>query len=134
MVYNKRIKGGRKKLGCVRASLIIAKLYCATYAGVMFESNMDDELKKKIDVVVGLSRLAGGTLIIIGSILVFFFIQATLDPNATIEVNGVPTKDLNAKIGAVIFCILFPICGALLAFTPSKFMDKWAAKIIKHLS
>ena len=45
---------------------------------------MDKELKKKIDIVVGLSRLAGGTLILIGSMLVFVFTQAALDPNAVI--------------------------------------------------
>ena len=32
--HNKRIKGGHKKLGCAHSSLSIAKLYCATYAGV----------------------------------------------------------------------------------------------------
>jgi len=53
---------------------------------------MDAELQKKVDIVVGLSRLAGGTLIIIGSILVFIFVQAALDPNAIIEINGVATK------------------------------------------
>ncbi|WP_237716348.1 hypothetical protein, partial [Catenovulum agarivorans] len=31
---NNAIKGGRKKLGCARSSLIIAKLLCATYCGV----------------------------------------------------------------------------------------------------
>jgi len=70
---------------------------------------MDEELKKQVDVVVGLSRLAGGMLIIIGSILVFFFIQAAQDPNAAIELNGVPTKDFTAKVGSVIFTALFPI-------------------------
>lgn len=94
---------------------------------------MDTELKKKVDVIVGLSRLAGGTLIIIGSILVYFFVQAALDPNAVIEINGVPTKDDNSKIIAVIFSGLFPIMGLFLAFTPSKYLDKWVAKIVTHL-
>ena len=95
---------------------------------------MDAELQKKVDVVVGLSRLAGGTLILIGSILVFFFVQAALDPNTIIEINGIPTKDENSKVIAAIFSGLFPIMGMFLSFAPSKSLDKWAAKIITRLS
>ena len=94
---------------------------------------MDAELQKKVDVVVGLSRLAGGTLILIGSILVFFFVQAALDPNAIIEINGIPTKDESSKVIAAIFSGLFPIMGMFLSFAPSKYLDKWAAKIITRL-
>ncbi|MBO9490850.1 hypothetical protein J7384_19105 [Endozoicomonas sp. G2_1] len=92
---------------------------------------MNQELKKKVDIVVGLSRLAGGTLIIIGSILVFFFIQAALDPNAIIEINGVPTKDFSDKLIAVIFSALFFVLGVVLSFAPNKALDKFAIKIIK---
>ena len=94
---------------------------------------MDAELKKKVDVIVGLSRLGGGTLIIIGSILVYVFFQAALDPKAVIEINGVPTKDENSKIIAAIFSSLFPILGLFLAFIPSKYLDKWVAKIVTRL-
>ncbi|MDK9682848.1 hypothetical protein [Pseudoalteromonas shioyasakiensis] len=95
---------------------------------------MDEELKKQVDVVVGLSRLAGGMLIIIGSILVFFFIQAAQDPNAAIEINGVPTKDFTAKVGAVIFTALFPLFGIFLSFAPSNLLEKWTTKIILLIS
>jgi len=95
---------------------------------------MDAELQKKVDIVVGLSRLAGGTLIIIGSILVFIFVQAALDSNAVIEINGVPTKDEGSKIIAAIFTGIFPILGMFLSFAPSKHLDKWVAKIITRLS
>ncbi|TLU61988.1 hypothetical protein FE810_13095 [Thalassotalea litorea] len=94
---------------------------------------MNKENKKKVDVVVGLSRLAGGTLIIVGSLIVYFFAQAAFDPNAVIEINGTPTRDQNAKIGALIFICLFPVLGMFLAFTPDKFMDKWVAKVIARL-
>ena len=95
---------------------------------------MDAELQKKVDVVVGISRLAGGTLILIGSILVFVFVQAALDPNAVIEINGVPTKDEGSKIIAAMFSGLFPITGVFLSFIPSKYLDKLVAKIITRLS
>ncbi|KPZ54485.1 hypothetical protein AN391_02872 [Pseudoalteromonas sp. P1-13-1a] len=95
---------------------------------------MDVELKKKVDIVVGLSRLAGGVLILIGSILVFFFVQAALDPNAVIEINGVPTKDESSKIFAAIFSGLLPLIGIFLSFVPSKHLDKWVAQIIIRLS
>jgi len=95
---------------------------------------MDEELKKQVDVVVGLSRLAGGMLIIIGSILVFFFIQAAQDPNAAIELNGVPTKDFTAKVGSVIFTALFPMFGIFLSFAPNNLLEKWATKIILLIS
>jgi len=95
---------------------------------------MDAELKKKVDTIVGLSRLGGGTLIIIGSILVYVFFQAALDPNAVIEINGVPTKDEGSKIIAAIFTGIFPIIGMFLSFAPSKHLDKWVAKIITRLS
>ena len=94
---------------------------------------MDAELKKKVDIIVGLSRLGGGTLIIIGSILVFIFVQAALDPNAVIEINGVPTKDESSKIIAAIFSGLFPLMGLFLAFVPSKHLDKWVTKIVTRL-
>ncbi len=100
----------------------------------MFESVMDEDLKKKVDIVVGLSRLAGGTLILVGSILVFVFTQAALDPSASIEINGVPTKDQTDKIVAAIFTALFPLIGLFLSFAPAKLLDKWAAKIISRLS
>ncbi|MCZ4250135.1 hypothetical protein [Pseudoalteromonas shioyasakiensis] len=95
---------------------------------------MDEELKKQVDVVVGLSRLAGGMLIIIGSIIVFFFIQAAQDPNAAIEINGVPTKDFTAKVGAIIFTALFPLFGIFLSFAPSNLLEKWTTKIILLIS
>ncbi|MEP0355867.1 MAG: hypothetical protein ABJJ44_18100 [Paraglaciecola sp.] len=95
---------------------------------------MDEDLKKKVDVAVGLSRLTGATLIFVGSILVFVFTQAALDPNAIIEINGVPTKDSTDKIVAAIFSVLFPILGLFLSFAPAKLLDKWAAKIIVRLS
>ena len=95
---------------------------------------MDEELKKQVDVVVGLSRLAGGMLIIIGSIIVFFFIQAAQDPNAAIEINGVPTKDFTAKVGAIIFTALFPLFGIFLSFAPSNLLEKWTTKILLLIS
>ena len=95
---------------------------------------MDAELQKKVDIVVGLSRLAGGSLILVGSILVFLFVQAALDPNAVIEINGVPTKDEGSKIIAAIFSGIFPIVGMFLSFAPSKHLDKWVAKLITRLS
>lgn len=95
---------------------------------------MDEDLKKKVDVVVGLSRLAGGILILVGSILVFVFIQAALDPNTVIEINDVPTKDQTDKIIADIFSALFPIAGLFLSFAPAKLLDNWAVKIISRLS
>jgi len=100
----------------------------------MFKVSMEAELKKRVDVIVGLSRLAGGMLILIGCLLVFSFVQAALDPNALIEVNGVPTNDKSTKISAVLFACLFPIIGLFLAFAPNKLMDKLAAKIITRLS
>jgi len=100
----------------------------------MFKVSMEAELKKRVDVIVGLSRLAGGMLILIGCLLVFFFAQAALDQNAVIEVNGVPTNDKSTKISAVFFTCLIPIIGLFLAFAPSKLMDRLAAKIITRLS
>lgn len=95
---------------------------------------MDENLQKKVDIAVGLSRVAGGTLILVGSILVFAFAQAALDPNAVIEINGFPTKDQTDKIMAAIFSALFPTLGLFLSFAPAKLLDKWAAKIIGRLS
>jgi hypothetical protein len=80
-------------LAFVRSSLILANNVLPLSAALCLKDSMAAELQKKVDIVVGLSRLTGGTLIIIGSILVFIFVQAALDPNAVIEINGVPTKD-----------------------------------------
>ncbi len=81
-----------------------------------------------------MSHLAGGALIIVGSILVFVFVQAVLDPYAVNEINGVPTKDQTDKIVAAIFSALFPILGLFLSFAPARLLDNWAAKIIGRLS
>jgi len=102
--------------------------------GVVTKMCMDEELKKRVDVIVGLGRLAGGMLILIGGPLVFIFAQAALDPNALIEFNGIPTNNKSTKILAVFLTCLFPIIGLLLAFSPSKLMDKMAVKIITLLS
>ena len=74
------------------------------------------------------------SVIIIGSIIVFFFIQAAQDPNAAIEINGVPTKDFTAKVGAIIFTALFPLFGIFLSFAPSNLLEKWTTKIILLIS
>ena len=81
-----------------------------------------------------MSHLAGGALIIVGSILVFVFVQAVLDPYAVIEINGFPTKNQTDKIVAAIFSALFPILGLFLSFAPARLLDNWAAKIIGRLS
>jgi hypothetical protein len=113
---------------------MIAKHYQPLIGALCLKDSMDVELQKKVDIVVGLSRLAGGTLIIIGSILVFIFVQAALDPNAVIEINGVPIKDEGSKIITAIFSGIFPIIGMFLSFAPSKYLDKRVAKIITRLS
>lgn len=95
---------------------------------------MNEKLKKQVDIAVGFSRLSGGVLIIIGSLLVFFFIQAALDTNAVVEVNGVATADTDTKVTAVIFAVLFPAIGLFLAFASNELMDKLAVKIITRLS
>ncbi|MBD1389130.1 hypothetical protein IC617_06785 [Neiella sp. HB171785] len=114
------------------AGKVLTNLTHQLVAGLL--EDIDKNLKRKVDVVVGLSRLAGGTLTLIGCILVFVFVQAALDPTATIEINGVPTKDQMDKIVAVIFSALFPIFGLFLSFAPARLLDGWATKIIDRLS
>jgi uncharacterized membrane protein len=93
--------------------------------------SMTDNLKKKVDTIVGLSRMAGGILIIIGCIIVFFMARAALDPAAVIEINGVPTSDESKKIQAAISTGFIPLLGLFLAFLPDKYADKWVASLVR---
>lgn len=95
---------------------------------------MDEALKKKVDSVIAFCRLGGGILAIIGSLMLFFFVQAALDPNASITINVIVTTDQNAKIFAVVFCAFFPIFGLFLALISEKHLDKWITAIIKRFS
>lgn len=95
---------------------------------------MDEALKKKVDTVIGLCRLGGGTLAIIGSLVLFFFLQAAFDPNAVITINGIPTTDKYAKMFAVIFCALFPLMELFMAFIQEKYLVKWVTALVKRLN
>ena len=95
---------------------------------------MDEALKKKVDTVIAFCRLGGGMFAIIGALILFFFVQAALDPTASITINGIATTDQHAKMLAVVFCALFPIFGLFLAFVPEKHLDKWITVIVKRLS
>jgi hypothetical protein len=95
---------------------------------------MDEALKKKVDTVIAFCRLGGGMFAIIGTLILFFFVQAALDHNASITINGIATTDQNAKMFAVVFCAFFPIFGLFLAFVPEKHLDKWVTAIVKQFS
>ncbi len=95
---------------------------------------MDEALKKKVDTVIAFCRLGGGVSAIIGTLILFFFIQSALDPNASITINGIVTTDQNAKILAVVCCAFFPISGLFLAFVPEKCLDKWVTALVKRFS
>ncbi len=95
---------------------------------------MDETLKKKVDTVIAFCRLGGGMFAIIGALILFFFVQAALDPAASITINGIATTDQNAKMFAVVFCAFFPVFGLFLAFVPEKHLDKWVTAIVKQFS
>jgi len=95
---------------------------------------MDNEFQKKIDTIVGFARLGGGVMAIVGSLICFFFIQATIDANGTIEINGIPTSNFTAKLIATIVAAMIPLLGMLMALLPDRFLDNWAALIVKRLN
>jgi hypothetical protein len=45
------------------------------------------------------------------------------DPNSTITVNGVPTKDPRQKLAFALFPLIHASIGSLLAFCPARFID-----------
>ena len=94
---------------------------------------MNDELKIKVDVFVSLSRLTGGAVILIGSLLFYSFLQSVLDANAVIEIGGVLTNNKVDKVIALVLASLFPLAGLFLVFVPRKYLDKWAVKIMSRL-
>lgn len=95
---------------------------------------MDEALKKKVDTIIALCRLGGGMLAIIGALILFVFVQAAMDPTASITINGIASTDQFAKMFAVVFCALFPIFGLFLAVVPEKRLDKWVTAIVKQIS
>jgi hypothetical protein len=69
--------------------------------------------------VRGFRRLGWGFLVIGGGMLVIVLFTL-FDPEGTIRVNGVETRDFGAKLAAAAFLAVFPTAGSLLAFLPEK--------------
>jgi uncharacterized membrane protein len=77
-------------------------------------------------------RLIGWWLFFCGFILLYSSVSLLLDPESEILLNGVPTKSMEVKRNAVLFTIIFPIIGGLLAFIPKRRLNKlliWQARI-----
>lgn len=68
-------------------------------------------------------RGIGWMLLIIGSIILIGFLPTLLDPEATISVNSTPRSDLWTKISSLLFIVIFPIIGSLMAFFPQRRLE-----------
>lgn len=73
--------------------------------------------------VIGFMRCFGAMLTIIATIIFIQYLGILFDPEEAIKVNGVPSSDLLAKIGAVLFSSLFMGVGLLLLFLPASRLE-----------
>jgi hypothetical protein len=78
-------------------------------------------------------RFTGWWFLLLGTPMCIYQIAILFNPEATIPVNGVPTKDFVTKLSVAAFVSIFPVIGAILAITPKKLMqgklvsfDRWA--------
>ena len=94
---------------------------------------MSEGLENKVDAFVRITRFTGLCLTVIGSIFFYSSVQALLDPNAVIEISGIPTTEQGDKITAVIVVSLLPLTGLFLSFVPSRYVDKWARRAMSNL-
>jgi len=79
-------------------------------------------------------RFGGWWFLILGSIMLIHPLAVLFDPDATMNVNGVPRKELSVKIATVAFVSIGPLLGALIVFTPKKKLaglmvafEKWSS-------
>jgi uncharacterized membrane protein HdeD (DUF308 family) len=74
-------------------------------------------------------RILGWAFFIIGSIAFVDSLMAFRDPSAVIVVNHRETSDSHTKLVVMLATALFPLIGAVLAFTPSRLAEKFLALI-----
>jgi hypothetical protein len=88
-------------------------------------------------------RFGGWWFLILGSIMLLHPLAVLLDPDATMNVNGVPRKELSVKLGVAAFVSIGPLLGSLIVFTPKrklaamivsfeKWTQNWAANQLKR--
>jgi hypothetical protein len=65
-------------------------------------------------------RFGGWWFLILGSIMLLHPLAVLLDPDATMNVNGIPRKELSVKIATVAFVSIGPLLGSLIVFTPKR--------------
>jgi hypothetical protein len=68
-------------------------------------------------------RFVGWWFLVPGSILSIYQIAILFDPQASIPVNGVPTKDFVTKLTVAAFTLIIPVLGTFFAFTSKKKMQ-----------
>lgn len=75
--------------------------------------------------------MIAGSFLLIGGMLLAFFLLAYLDPDATIVVNDVPTNSPGAKLQAVIFSSFFVLIGVAGLLLPKSLLNRM---LIAHAS
>jgi len=78
------------------------------------------------------SRIMGWSFFIGGSFAFIYFLLALKNPTAVIVVNGTETSDPHTKLMAVLFAAIFPLVGAVLAFTPRRLAESFLARHLQR--
>jgi len=90
--------------------------------------NAQEKIPLKIVRLAKRLRSTGWWFLVLGAIASIYPIAILFDPQATIQVNGVPTNDLFTKLGIAAFVLIFPVMGAFLAFTSKEKFERWLKK------
>lgn len=56
--------------------------------------------------------------------MLLIFVKRLLDPDASISVNGVPTKQWEVKLAATAFVSVFPVMGFVFVVVPKANMER----------
>lgn len=70
-------------------------------------------------------RTTGWGFLIVGCIILLANLPSLLDPEATINVNGEPRKELWVKVLLTLFISIFPTLGSLIVFTPKQKLESF---------
>ena len=86
--------------------------------------NTEEAIPPHIPKIAQSFRITGWWFLILGSLICIQPIAILFDPNATMNVNGVPTKEFGVKIGTAAMLFFFgPVLGGIFALSPRKKLE-----------
>ena len=93
--------------------------------------NVQEPLSPSLTKKVDLFRYQCWAFLILGCLISVHPVRALFDPQATVLVDGTPTRDLSTKLGVAAFTLSFAVVGGLIALPSRKRFERWVAAFIR---